>query len=339
MSSVSGIKTFHPKLDTVRLRRWLYGIALLVFAVLWLSYMIVNPRWELFVDYWPMSLTMALGSFVAGSTPQGGAAVAFPVFTKLLNIPTADSRTFGLMIQSIGMTMASILIVARGVRVLPHVIGWVSAGGVLGMVMGTYVLVIPDPFPRMLFTLGATSFAVAMIISRWVLKWTPRKDLVLWNGRTRLTFFFVGIFGGIFAAHTGSGADMLTFIVLTLAFGVDEKVSVPTTVIIMALNSLFGFSLHGAVIQDIGIVWNYWIVAAPVVAVGAPLGAFFASLVHRDVIIGFVILLIIAEFISTLFLISFTSTMIIVTGIVILLCAVSFLVMLTFRQRKIAHLA
>lgn len=161
------------------------------------------------------------------------------------------------MIQSIGMIMASILIVARGVRVLPHVIGWVSGGGVLGMVMGTFVLVIPDPFPKILFTLGATSFAVAMVISRWVLKWTPRKDLALWNGRTRLIFLVVGIFGGIFAAHTGSGADMLTFIVLTLAFGVDEKVSVPTTVIIMALNSLVGFFLHGAVMQDIGIVWNY----------------------------------------------------------------------------------
>ena len=319
-----------------RLRRHLYLIALTLVLGSWIIYMTNTHQWSLFTEFWPMSLTMALGSFVAGSTPQGGAAVAFPVFTKALHIPTADSRTFGLMIQSIGMIMASILIVARGVKVLPRVIAFVSIGAVLGMILGTYVTIIPNPYPRILFTLGATSFAVALIISRWVLKWTPRPDLPTWNWHYRLLFILVGVAGGIFAAHTGSGADMLTFIVLTLAFGVDEKISVPTTVIIMGLNSVVGFFLHGAVSHDIGIVWHYWLVAVPVVAVGAPLGAFAASLVKREVIILFVLFLIAAEMITTILLIPFTSIMLTVTGLVIGFSAVSFFVMLTYRQRYLA---
>ncbi len=51
---------------------------------------------------------MVFGSFVAGSTAAGGGAVSFPVFTKLLHIPADEARTFGLLIQSVGMTMASV---------------------------------------------------------------------------------------------------------------------------------------------------------------------------------------------------------------------------------------
>ena len=65
-----------------------------------------------------MSLTMTAGSFVAGATPTGGAAVAFPVFTKVLQIPTNEARTFGLMIQSIGMTSAALFILQKRLTIL-----------------------------------------------------------------------------------------------------------------------------------------------------------------------------------------------------------------------------
>lgn len=62
---------------------------------------------------------MLLGSFIAGATPQGGAAVAFPVFTKVFHLPAPDARTFGQMIQSVGMTMAAITILLRRVSICP----------------------------------------------------------------------------------------------------------------------------------------------------------------------------------------------------------------------------
>jgi uncharacterized membrane protein YfcA len=321
-----------------RLRRWAYPVLVTIIVIAWFVYLTVNQRWELYLEYWPVSLTMLFGSFIGSSTPQGGAAVSFPVFTKLLQISAADSRTFGFMIQSIGMTMASVLILARGIKILPKVVLWVTLGGVLGTVLGTYVLIMPSPFPRILFTLGATAFGVALFISRWVLKWEPRQALPGWSPGDLLVFIVVGILGGIFTAQTGSGANMIAFIVLTLAFGIDEKVGTPTSVIIMALNSWVGFFLHGVISQDIGIVWDYWIVAVPVVAFGAPLGAFVVSHVSRDVLISFVLFLITVEMITTLLLIPFSNSMITITAYVLGGCALSFFAMLYYRQKRLALL-
>jgi len=338
MNDVNVVAPMYHGTNLSRIRRWVYPVPLVIIIITWFVYLTLMQRWDLYSDYWPMSLTMLFGSFVAGSTPQGGAAVAFPVFTKVLHISAADSRTFGFMIQSIGMTMASLLIVARGIKILPKVILWVTLGSALGTTLGTYVIILPDPFPRILFTLGATAFGVALVISRWVLKWEPRQALPGWGAGYLLLFVLVGVLGGVFSAQTGSGADMITFIFLTLAFGIDEKISTPTTVVIMGLNSLVGFFLHGVVSQDIGIVWNYWLVAAPVVAFGAPLGAYVVSRVSRDVLIVFVLFLISLEMLTTVLLIPFTSSMVTVTAFFLGGCAFTFFTMLYFRQKRVALL-
>lgn len=315
-------------------RRWIYFSLLAFIYVNWILFMTLTNRWGLFENYWPASVTMSLGSFVAGATAEGGAAVAFPVFTKVLHIPSRDARTFGLMIQSFGMTMASVMIFVQRIKVMPRVIGWVSLGGILGQVFGTYLLIIPDPYPKILFTFVATAFGVAMIISRWFIHWTPREDLPVWDNRYRLLFGTVGIVGGIFAAQTGSGIDMFTFIVLTLAFGINEKISTPTTVVIMGLNSVVGFFLHGVVSQDIGEVWNYWLVAMPIVIVGAPFGAYVASKVHRDTIIYFLLSLITIELVTTLWLVPFrTFNEVLFTATAVTLCAILFWGMLSFRKK------
>lgn len=315
-----------------KVRKWMYPFALLVIYVCWFSYMLLSNSWHLFGEWWPMSLTMALGSFVAGITAEGGAAVAFPIFTKALHIPATEARTFGLMIQSVGMTAAALMILTRRIKILPSVIGWVSAGGVVGMLVGSFLLPIPPPYPKILFTFVTAAFGVALILSRWVLKWQPRNEFVLKNWRRRLLFVGIGMVGSFFAANTGSGIDTLTFIVLTLAFGVNEKVSTPTTVIIMGLNSVVGIFVHGVLLQDIGIVWNYWLVCVPIVVIGAPLGAWAGGLAKRDTIITLLLGLISLELITTVILIPFSPTMITFTWITVGVCIVWFAAMLIYRQ-------
>lgn len=315
-----------------------YPLAILIVYIAWTSYMVLADRWYLFADWWPMSLTMVLGSFVAGASAEGGAAVAFPVFTKVLQIPATEARTFGLMIQAVGMTMASLVIVTRGIKILPGVIGWVSLGGVAGMVLGSLLIPIPPPYPKLLFTFVTAAFGVALILSRWVLRWQPRNHFQLDSGRRRLLFVAIGVVGGIFAANTGSGIDTLTFIVLTLAFGLNEKVSTPTTVIIMGLNSVVGFFVHGVVMQDIGIVWEYWLVCVPIVILGAPLGAYVAGRVGRDAIIYLLLSLITLELVTTIILIPFTPAMIIFTWVTVAVCVVWFAAMLIYRHRYVRPL-
>ncbi len=62
-------------------------------------------------NHWEISLTMVFGSLIAGATSEGGGAVAFPVFTKLLHISPQEATVFSLAIQSVGMTAASIVFV------------------------------------------------------------------------------------------------------------------------------------------------------------------------------------------------------------------------------------
>ncbi len=319
----------------VHTRRWVYPAALFAVYATWLTYMVATNSWSFFAEHWPVSLTMTLGSFVAGATAEGGAAIAFPVFTKVLSIEPATAATFGLMIQAVGMTMAGLVIVVRRVPILPKVIGWVSVGGIAGQVLGTFWLSVGSPYSKILFTFVATVFGVALAISRWVIKWQPLDRIPIWGLRSRGLLLLIGVFGGTFAANTGSGIDMLTFIVLTLALGVNEKVSTPSTVIIMGLNSVVGFALHLFVKQDIGIAFEYWMVAVPIVILGAPLGAFFASKAQRDHIIGLLLFLITLELVTTLILVPFSPTAITVTVIAVAVCLVWFWAMLHFRHRII----
>jgi uncharacterized membrane protein YfcA len=301
----------------------------------WLSYMVVTDSWWFFPEHWPVSITMMLGSFVAGATAEGGAAIAFPVFTKVLHIEPTTAATFGLMIQAVGMTMAGLVIVVRRVPILPKVILWVSLGGVIGQVLGTFWLSVGTPYSKILFTFVATVFGVALAISRWVLKWQPLNAVPIWGSRTQAAFFGIGVLGGTFAANTGSGIDMLTFIVLTLALGINEKVSTPSTVIIMGINSVVGFALHLFIKQDIGIAFEYWMVAVPIVILGAPLGAYFASKAKRDHIIGLLLSLITLELVTTLILVPFSSTAITMTVAAVAVCVVWFATMLRFRTKVI----
>lgn len=310
-----------------------YPTALLVVYVIWTTYMVATDSWHLFTEFWPVSLTMTMGSFVAGATAEGGAAIAFPVFTKVLHIAPEDARTFGLMIQSVGMSMAALVIIIRRVPILPRVILWVSVGGVAGQILGTFWFSLGPPYSKILFTFVAAVFGAALAFSRWGMKWEPRSGLPSFGRGSMTMYASIGIAGGIFAANTGSGIDIATFIVLTLAIGINEKVSTPTTVIIMAINSIVGFALQGLVVGDIGIAFNYWLVAIPIVVIGAPLGAFAASYATRDMIIGLLLSLITLELITTIILVPFTPVAIAVTAIAIVVCVVGFWAMLRYRSR------
>jgi hypothetical protein len=66
----------------------------------WLVAMLAGDRFGLFRDGWFMSVTMLVGSFIAGATSEGGGAVAFPVMTLGYGIAPPVARDFALLIQS-----------------------------------------------------------------------------------------------------------------------------------------------------------------------------------------------------------------------------------------------
>ena len=188
---------------------------------------------------------------------------------------------------------------------MPGVILWVTLGGFAGQLLGVG-LPVDSMVARLLFSAVAAVFGVALAINRWGLKASTRTEFQVRSVRRKALMVFVGLVGGYIASAVGSDINLLTFIVLTLAFGVDEKFAIPSTVVIMAINSVFWFLLHlviqglqGSTVLEVDHVWVYWLAAVPVVAVGAPLGSWFASVVKRDVLIVLLLFLIALEVVSS----------------------------------------
>jgi uncharacterized membrane protein YfcA len=92
---------------------WVWFLWLAAFYSVWSWLVFGQGRWEVAKAHWPIALAMALGSYVAGSTPMGGGTVGFPILVLLFGLPATLGRDFSFAVQSIGMTSASIFILAR----------------------------------------------------------------------------------------------------------------------------------------------------------------------------------------------------------------------------------
>ena len=101
---------------------------------------------------------------------------------------------------------------------------------------------------------------------------------------------------------------MLVFMVMMMACHLEGKKAIPTSVTIMATVSMAGFlGLLVMPTREIGVVWEYWAVCVPIVAVGAPLGAYVISRVRPRWVMMAVMALIAIEVCSTFMVVPMTS--------------------------------
>nr|WP_245212707.1 sulfite exporter TauE/SafE family protein [Rhodohalobacter sp. SW132] len=268
---------------------------------------------------------MVLGSFIAGATSEGGGAVAFPVFTKLFDIAPQDAKIFAFFIQSFGMTMAGLFIYLKKIPVLWNVIFTALAAGVAGLISGELLLVIPDPYPKLIFTFIAGIFAFFLIYNRWGIPDNPVSHFRFENKSDLFVILTTGFLGGLVASIIGVGIDMLIFIVLTLLYGINEKISTPTTVVLMGLLSVAGFIWHAGISGSVNPdIWRYLMSCIPIVIFGAPLGAWVCSKIGRDQLIWFLLFLIAIEVISTIWIIPITGERLAILGILTVAVSIMF---------------
>ncbi len=255
--------------------------------------------------WWPAALTMVFGSFIAGASAEGGGAIAFPVFTLLLKIPPIDARSFSFMIQSVGMVSASLLILGRGIPVELRAVKWPAVGGIVGLVAGTWFVApyLPPVETKLFFVSLWMAFGIGLWRANRSRTRTvrPRLPEVL-ASKDVLTLLTAGFIGGIVTAIFGNGVDLVTFCVLTLWYGIDEKVATPTSVILMSILTVSGFALHALVEKDISTpMYHAWLAAAPVVLFFAPLGAFVISKWNRLAIANLLVVIIVVQLIGALY--------------------------------------
>jgi len=309
------------------LRRFLVWGLPAAFTLGWILYVFLGGHLDRVVDNWRAALTMLFGSFVAGSTPQGGGAIAFPVFTKVLAMPASVARSFSIAIQATGMVMAAASIILAGRKVDWKALSLGVAGGSIGLLVGFFALGDPStPFwdsridsayVKVSFTL--IIFAVALIVRLCATKESR-----------------------IFSSLTGSGTDVMLFVFIVLVAQVSPKVAIPTSIIAMAFVSVIGFAIvglwHGQL--NIGLeagqvvsvggkafgpesavqfdLFGIWLAAAPVVVWGAPFGAWCAAKVSERTIIWFVATMAILEVLTTAFFLEQLHTDMVLTSYAII---------------------
>jgi len=294
-------------------------VSFLFIALVWATWLLATQpdTWAIVSSNWQVTLTMIFGSFIAGATSEGGGAIAFPVFTKVLSIAPYDAKVFSLAIQSVGMLAASLTIYMMRIQVLWRVIVWVSFGGVLGLYIGLLLApAIPASIIRMLFTLLAVSLAITLASLDKSSKGYHLSMPEL-NGIERVILVSLGFVGGVISGLVGSGIDMLCFSVLVLLFRISETIATPTSVILMAVHSIAGIAMQLFVFEGVSTqVISYWLAAVPVVVIGAPMGAYFCSKLHFYQIRYVLIVLISLELISSLWLLNFDKELMIFSVLV-----------------------
>lgn len=292
----------------------------LMALVVWLGWFFLGGSfaWHSIVKNWPVALTMVFGSLVGGGTSEGGGAVAFPVFTKILHIPPNEARVFAFGIQSIGMTAASLSILYLKIPIERRVLGWGGGAGILGLLVSTFYVVprVPPVPVKVAFTVMVSSLAIALLVMNHREKDIRNESIPIFGGAEKSLIVLAGFAGGIMSGLVGCGENIATFMVMVLLFRVSEKVVTPTTVILMTIVTLVGFGLHIYVVRDFPPhVQGYWLAAVPIVAVGAPLGAYLCSKMTRHTIANILIGLIAIEFVSTIVLIPMSRTVAITAAV------------------------
>ncbi len=280
----------------------------LIVWLLWLFGMELIEGWELFDKCYFMTLTMIFGAFIAGSTSEGGGAVAFPVMTIFAGVHPYVARDFSLMIQSVGMSAAALVIVRQAVKVEWHAVRYGILGAIPGIAIGSeFVAPILSPPVTKLFFVSLWMVFAAAVLFRF--NQTEEKNteqtIISFSKKDASYLLFVGFLGGVVTSIFGSGLDIFIFMFLVFFYNVNEKVATPTSVVLMAMISLVGLlwrtlPFTPSISEE---AWNYWWVSVPVVVLFAPLGAIFIRKRSRLFIVHLLFVSVLSQFVGAQLLI------------------------------------
>jgi uncharacterized membrane protein YfcA len=248
-----------------------FGVAFILWVVLFLNF----DDLSFLKVHWYYPAVMVLAAFVAGSTPQSGGAIAFPALNVFLHVDRVLARDFSMMIQSIGLTSASIFIlthkdaVLRNYRKVLFFLPACFAGFVLGM---NTLQAIPVYLIQALFLSLIATFVVAYYLHKQRgtedTLFVSMKGDAGWLG---LTLFL----GGIVLSLFGTGVDILLYTLLITRFGMNEKAATYVAIVTMTTMSILGFAYRAFVDRGLSRYQiETWLCAYPVVLFMAPLGTY-----------------------------------------------------------------
>ncbi len=300
---------------------WIYLFFLTTVLCGWLWYMFKHESFEIYTRQWATVITMIFGSFIAGASPEGSAAVAYPIFTLILKIQPAIARNFAFAIQSIGMTSASLLIIGLKLKVDWNYIIFVAIGGVIGLFLGTYYVVpLVSPVQAKLFFVSLwLSFGIALWLQNRKTQREVFESIQNFKNSDKGRLIIFGLVGGIISSIFGTGINIFTFCLMTIYYRVSEKVATPSSVIIMTIETILGLFIHTQLINDFQPeAFEIWLACVPFVAIFAPLGAFVISKMPRKGIATLLYIILIVQFFGAMWVIKPSLNQALICGLILI---------------------
>jgi uncharacterized protein len=304
----------------------------------WLIYVSRNDLFYYLEKHLLAIITMIFGSFIAGSSPEGSAAIAYPVFTLLLKIQPDVARNFAFAIQSIGMTSASLMILGLKVKVDWKYIKYVTFGGAFGLIAGTYWVVplISPPMAKLFFVSLWLSFGIVLWRENQKTSRRVFDEILNFQKSDAFRLILFGVIGGVISSIFGTGINIFTFCLMTIYYGINEKVAVPSSIIIMTLETILGFFLHANIIGDFQQeAFEMWIACIPFVIIFAPLGSFVVSKLPRKAIASFLYVILFVQFIGAFWVIKPNFFQLTICGITLIFGLFIFYI-LSLKPRKVS---
>lgn len=287
---------------------WPFLTWLTVLYSMWVVFVVAGGYWPTVKSHWPIAVAMALGSYLAGSTPMGGGTVGFPVLVLLFDQPGSLGRNFGLAVQSVGMVSASLFILSAGRRLNWQLLRPALIGSLIGTPLGAAFVApyVPDLWVKLIFAVVWASFGILHLLKLRDLV-APHATSHRDAARDRPIGVMIGVCGGVVASITGVGAEMINYATMVLLYRADLRVAIPTSVVLMAFTSVVGITSNLLLAQvrpalyavDAEVFAN-WLAAVPIVALGAPLGAIVVNFISRTVTLLVVSVLCILQLVWTL---------------------------------------
>lgn len=295
---------------------------------------------HLFKERYVLSIVMIFGAIIGGMTTEGGGAVAFPVMTLAMKISPTVARDFSMMIQSCGLSAASFTIFFMSIIVEWHSIVFCTFGAIFGVVFGIEVIdPLMDPAQKkMAFVSAFFAFAIALFILNTEKKRITFDQIQNFSTLKAVVLVANGFVGGIFTGVVGSGVDICSFSILTLLFRISEKVATPTSVVLMATNSIVGFfwreKMQNGISQE---AWDYFATCVVVVITFAPIGSLLSSHFHRLTLATMIYVLETVALISALIIVR-PSAILLGVSVFSVICAFLFYFTISKVGRKMAAL-
>jgi len=201
---------------------------LLVWPIWFFTMTTRNLWYSVFSTYWPATIGMVLGSFIAGSTPLGGGVVAFPIAVLVLQLKGSESRDASVLIQSVGMNAAAFLLITTKSQLLNGPIIYTNiAFGTIGMLLGLSFNESPE-LTNLIYTVTVLCFGIVYFYTnvidqkRTAVATDPppemdedASDTEGWSRRDYLAYGLMAVFaivGGFITASVGSGSDIAVFV-------------------------------------------------------------------------------------------------------------------------------